>query len=101
MPKRDGTGEAKAHTKGGKEEAKGGESMKINREDVVQAALMVERWCKEHIVEDMKCDCPFHKRSKKVFQIDCPRNYCALKVDLPSEWNLEEHLRTRGIQHDD
>ena len=72
----------------------------MTREEVVQAALTVERWCEEHIDEDMKCDCPFHKRTKKVFQLDCPRDYCALDVDLPSEWGLEVHLRTRGLKHD-
>ena len=67
--------------------------MNINREDVVQAALTVERWCAEHIHEFGVCDCPFFKREQTIV-------ICVLGLDLPSEWGLEEHLRTRGLKHD-
>ncbi len=71
--------------------------MKANREDVVQAALIVERWCAEHINEDGHCNCPFCKRI--ITNISkCYR--CKLDFDLPSEWGLEEHLRTRGLKHE-
>ena len=59
--------------------------MKINREDVVQAALTVERWCKEHR-KDGYCDCPFFEETCKV---NYPYNY----------WGLEEFLRTRGLRN--
>ena len=32
----------------------------MNREDVVQAALKVERWCHEHN-DFTGCDCPFRE----------------------------------------
>lgn len=68
--------------------------MKINREDVVQAALTVIRWCKEHrrqFGDDSDCDCPFGTIS-----------LCFLRNTLPPElWRLEEYLRTRGLKHDD
>ena len=96
MQKRDGQGEAEANTKGGTEEAKGGAKMqKINREDVVQAALIVERWCMEHRNEDGNCDCPFRKRIITNIA-KCYR--CKLDFDLPSDWRLEEHLRERGLK---
>ena len=95
MPKQNGQGEAKAHTKGGAEEAKGGAKMqKINREDVVQAALTVQRWCAEHINEYGHCDCPFRKRI-----ITNIASCFKCKLNLPSEWGLEEHLRERGLKH--
>ena len=63
--------------------------MKINREDVVQAALMVERWCKEHN-NGVICDCPFAEYDS-----------CALfDDDVPETWNLEDFLRTRGLKHE-
>ena len=67
--------------------------MKTNREDVVQAALTVERWCAEHIDEDIKCDCPFA----------VGQWYCMLIKGFasPREWNLEKRLSTRGLKHDD
>lgn len=58
---------------------------KINREDVVQAALIVERWCAAQ-----ECD-------------DCPFNpgelMCQIR-GMPFEWKLEIYLRTRGLKHD-
>ena len=68
--------------------------MQINREDVVQAALTVERWCAEHCshstcYDDFKpCDCPFVIAG---FSRGCV-------AGVPKNWNLEEHLRTRGLK---
>lgn len=84
-----GQGEAKADPEVGEEKAKGGEEMKINREDVVQAALTVERWCREHS-HDCKCDCPFRCGAYKVG--------CMVGVGWPMQWNLEKYLRTRGLK---
>ena len=67
--------------------------MKINREDVVQAALVVERWCAEHCNDSIEpCDCPFALRSA-----------CSLQDfdTFPKYWGLEPFLRTRGLKHDD
>lgn len=61
--------------------------MKVNREDVVQAALILERWCKEHI-RPGDCECPFIEKY----------NLCSLSC--PFKWELEEFLRTRGLKHD-
>lgn len=62
--------------------------MNINREDVVQAALIVEKWCKEN-KKGVICDCPFSIYDS-----------CALfDDDVPAEWNLEEVLRNRGIKN--
>lgn len=60
-----------------------------NREDVVQAALLVERWCKENHKPAGNCDCPLRKWSYACYLMRCN--------DLPHEWNLEEFLRTRGL----
>ena len=65
----------------------GGREMQINREDVVQAALKVERWCAKH----KGCgDCPL---------LDDEDN-CMVSMEAPDYWNLEEQLRTRGLKHD-
>jgi len=68
--------------------------MKINREDVVQAALTAERWCDEKQDENGNCDCPF--------EMDCGNGfgYCKIGHDLPSDWSLETFLRTRGLKDD-
>ena len=66
----------------------------MNREDVVQAALTVERWCAEHYDGEKPCDCPF-------FDED---DYSGCKLGstpTPSWWFLEKFLRTRGLKHDD
>ena len=91
MQKRDGQGETEANTKGGTEEAKGGEEMqKINREDVVQAALTVERWCKSHAKEKGKCECPFNAEW-----------FCWIgDGSAPCGWDLEYHLSKRGLKRD-
>lgn len=62
--------------------------MKINREDVVRAALIVEHWCKENDAGVKECDCPFA----------VGQYYCMLKkgFENPNAWNLEERLRKRG-----
>jgi hypothetical protein len=78
-----GQGEAEGYPKGGEEEAKGGE--KMTREEVVQAALKVERWCAEH----KGCgDCPL---------LDDEDN-CMVAMEAPDYWNLEEQLRARGMK---
>ena len=61
---------------------------KVNREDVVQAALKVERWCKS-----TDCSvCPFF--------LNLDVGGC--KLDFPCEgWSLEEFLRNRGMEHED
>jgi len=41
------------------DEIRGRYEVHINREDVVQAALTVERWCAKHYDEEEGCDCPF------------------------------------------
>lgn len=94
MQKRDGQVEAEAHTESGEEEAKGGEEMtkgeEMTREEVVQAALIVERWCDTHTQEKGHCDCPFSNGGACVFS----------RGEEPSMWYLEEFLRTRGLEHD-
>jgi len=58
----------------------------MTREEVVQAALTVERWCLEHHKSDQRCDCPFSIRGCELF--------C---TNEPGRWNLEELLRKRGM----
>ena len=63
----------------------------MNREDVVQAALTVERWCREHYTEEKPCDCPFLDEDDY--------NGCRLGCNPNPIWcNLEEFLRTRGLE---
>ncbi len=64
----------------------------MTREEVVQAALKVERWCEKRQDENGNCDCPF--------ELDCGNGfgYCTIGHDLPSDWSLETFLRTRGLQ---
>lgn len=69
--------------------------MKINREDVVQAALTVERWCDEKQDEKGNCKCPFAMDAGNGFGI------CKIGRDCPSDWCLETFLRTRGLKDDD
>lgn len=55
----------------------------LNREDVVQAALTVERWC-----EKTNCrECPF--------EYGC---YSCFFPIQPKDLRLEEFLRTRGLR---
>lgn len=59
----------------------------MTREEVVQAALTVERWCK---ITDCSV-CPFFLN----------RHACGCKLVVPCEpcgWDLEEFLRTRGLK---
>ena len=67
--------------------------MKINREDVVQAALIVERWCKGNFWSAGRCDCPFNGEND---------GYGCFLSDRyePGHWNLEKYLRTRGLKHE-
>jgi len=61
--------------------------MQINREDVVKAALTVERWCAKH----KGCgDCPLLN----------DEDNCMVAMEAPDYWNLEEQLRTRGLKHE-
>ena len=69
----------------------------MTREEVVQAALTVERWCKEHYNDDGACDCPF--AGERFRELGFPWHYCSL--DVPQDYNIEEFLRTRGLKHDD
>ena len=64
----------------------------MTREDVVQAALTVERWCAENNAGVEECDCPFA----------VGQWYCMLikGFESPSKWNLEKRLRARGLKHD-
>ena len=68
--------------------------MKINREDAVQAALIVERWCRDNFQSQAPCDCPFAIRegvgSCKLFE-----------QALPFRRHLEVFLRNRGLEHED
>ena len=70
----------------------------MTREDVVQAALTVERWCKAHEGGKYEaCDCPF------LYETDDMALLCKLthkRPKKPMRWNLEEFLRTRGMKHD-
>ena len=64
----------------------------MTREEVVQAALKVERWCAEHMDEFNHCvKCPFCKITGEA------TGKCALFY-IPSEWELETFLRTRGLK---
>ncbi len=61
----------------------------MNREDMVQAALTVERWCEEHF--SAVCDCPFA----------CKGGACVLNdLQYPKRWHLAEFLRNRGMKHE-
>ncbi len=53
----------------------------VNREDVVQSALIVYRWC---IGRDCR-ECPLMGELG-----DC-------MIRTPEAWNLEERLRNRGV----
>lgn len=68
--------------------------MKINREDVVQAALILERWCAYHWKRGV-CDveCPFIRNDLGDCKIGCLGGQ-------PFLWGLEEFLRSRGLKHD-
>jgi hypothetical protein len=61
----------------------------MTREDVVQAALTVERWCKAHGTDCR--DCPFFDKYKAP---------CAIDGGLPESWGLEDFLKNRGMKHD-
>ena len=68
----------------------------MTREEVVQAALTVERWCNENCNDSSEpCDCPFCNSDGKLWGQICRVS------GLPEHWKLEEWLRTRGLKHDD
>ena len=64
----------------------------MTREEVVQAALTVERWCDEKQDEYGNCDCPF--------AIDFGHHIrmCKISNGAPSDWSLAHHLRNRGLE---
>lgn len=63
---------------------------KVNREDVVQAALLLERWCEERCTNSCEpCDCPFAFGAA-----------CVASLNYPQYWGLEEFLRNRGMRHE-
>lgn len=65
----------------------------MTREEVVQAALTVERYCKDHFLTQSPCDCPF--------SLDGKVGSCKLfEQALPFRRNLEEFLRTRGLKNE-
>ena len=65
---------------------------KVNREDVVQAALTVARWCAGHY-RTGECNCPFSKGIMCWFVAeDMP--------EFPVLWDIEEFLRNRGMKHE-
>jgi len=73
----------------------------MNREEVVQAALVVERWCAER--DGYPCDCPFFEKREFDGAYKCRlTNWRNLQSDIderePETWNLEEFLRTRGMK---
>lgn len=70
--------------------------MKINREDVVQSALNVQRWCEQHFNNEYICDCPFAYQDN-IGWIDCIFHD---KKHYPKNLYLEEFLRNRGIKDD-
>ena len=61
----------------------------MTREEVVQAALIVERWCMEHCNDRAEpCDCPFSQRAACFMDFDA----------IPKYWGLDDFLRTRGLK---
>ena len=62
----------------------------MTREEVVQAALTVERWCVEHRKFKDACDCPFYKHDR----VECVMG----DLSKPSGWGLERFLRKRGLK---
>lgn len=68
----------------------------MTREEVVQAALTVERWCREKRTFVEKCDCPF---GYDAFE-DCQLCFLFDRFE-PGNWGLEEFLRTRGMRDAD
>lgn len=67
--------------------------MNLNREDIVQSALNIQRWCEGHIKND-DCDCPFNMGKEY--------NYACILSDsgYPISWNLEKYLRNRGSKYE-
>lgn len=66
---------------------KGGEDM--TREEVVQAALTVERWCAEQRRRKENCDCPFNDLGA-----------CKFFPCYPDTWDFERYLRNRGKRYE-
>ena len=60
----------------------------MTREEVVQAALTVARYCEAHMDEYLNCDCPFAGHGD-----------CFISNAEPAAWELEAKLRTRGLKN--
>ena len=66
----------------------------MTREEVVQAALTVERWCAKHRELGGVCECPFF------YKDESSRWNCFLNDRYePGHWFLDDFLRTRGLKH--
>ncbi len=65
--------------------------MNANREDVVQAALLIEHWCVVHHRPYGECDCP-------LVDLAGATGCMAVNGHKPCEWDLEEKLRKRGMR---
>ena len=65
----------------------------MTREDVVQAALTVARWCKNQCAFEGLCDCPFA-------DIELGPACVLMHRNEPKDWELEKFLRTRGMKHE-
>lgn len=68
--------------------------MKTNREDVVQAALIVERWCKIN----NPCAWPSKVCTKCPLFLTDDEGDLDCMVGFPMDWELEEKLRKRGLR---
>ena len=65
----------------------------MTREEVVQAALTVERWCRE---QSMNC---LDGQSQRCPFFDKEHAPCRFDYGTPCVWDLEEFLRTRGLKN--
>ena len=66
-----------------------------NREDVVQAALTVVRWCGEHLKYTEPCDCPFFAGVTDRGEIICAIGSVDTK---PCRYDIEWWLRNKGTE---
>jgi hypothetical protein len=63
----------------------------MNEKDVINAALMIEKWCKEHRNLGGNCNCPFFTKSEEI-EWDC---FLQDRFE-PGHWFLEEFLENKG-----
>jgi len=95
MPKRDGKGETEANTKGGTEEAKGGEEMKqkITNAEAVQAADTLRKFCNQ-FAQKSCYGCPFYWK-------DAPMQYNSCRLDKwPGDYNLRSAKKRAEVLND-